>query len=410
MNEAEKQIPRNFVPEPFGYHQELELTIDTLTNLGVGLGRIDEWVVMVPFSLPDGRVRARIFRNHKNYSDADLLEVITPSPERVEPGCALFGQCGGCQYQHLAYSAQLDWKHSQVTELMQRMAGIEHPVEAVHGSPEAYGYRSKLTPHFQKPGKGKDVPIGFLRYGQRNSIIDVPQCPIATDAINAALPEERRKIKSGERKFKKGGTLMLRHTLEGVTNNHQEIVSERVGGLIFQFLAGDFFQNNPFILPAFLEYGVKQAAGAGVPNLVDAYCGSGAFALTGAKHFERVLGVEINASAVRWANTNAKVNRIENAQFRVGEAEAIFAHIDFPGDSAAVIIDPPRAGCDEKFLQQLLELAPRRIVYVSCEPSTQARDLQFLLGRDTYRVSRIQPFDLFPQTRHIENVVTLDKA
>ncbi len=402
------KVPRNFVPEPFPYHHELVLEIDTLTNLGQGLGRVDGWVVMVPFSLPGEKVRVRIFRNHKNYSEADLLEVIVPSPERVEPRCPLFGDCGGCQYQHLSYEGQREWKRQQVIEVLERIGGIKVPVEPTHASPRQYHYRSKLTPHYN----GKSDPslaIGFLRYGRGRQLIDVPGCPIATEAINEAMPAERGKMRAVAKKAKRGGTLLLRHTLEGVTTDNKQWVSEKVGSLVLHFQAGDFFQNNPFILPEMVDYVLGQAKAGSIDYLVDAYCGVGLFALSGAKHFEQVLGVEVNQAAAQWAQSNATANHRHNARFTVGKAESIFEQVDFPAEATAIIIDPPRAGCDEAFISQLLAYGPARLVYVSCDPATQARDLKSILAGG-YRIERVQPFDLFPQTRHIENVVTLSKA
>lgn len=398
--------PKHFVPEPFDYHQELTLKIDTLTNLGIGLGRVDGWVVMVPFALPGEKVSVRVYRNHKNYSEADLLEVLEPSSDRKEPECSLFGQCGGCQYQHLSYSAQLEWKREQVVELLQKITGIESEVNATHPSPRQLHYRSKLTPHFNKR-REENFPIGFLKQGQRNRIIDVEQCPIGTEEINAQMPIERKALREKAKKMKKGGTLLLRHALEGVVTDPRELISERIGKVVYQFHAGDFFQNNPFILPEFVDYIIGQAKqGGGARYLVDAYCGVGVFALAASPDFERVAGVEVNASAVKWANGNAAINHIKNCEFLLGQAEAIFAQIPFPGEETAMIIDPPRAGCDEAFIAQLLVYLPQRLVYVSCDPATQARDLKSILAGG-YRIERIQPFDLFPQTRHIENVVTL---
>ena len=184
-------LPKNFVSKPFEYHQEIELEIETLTNRGIGLGRVDNWVVMVPFSLPGETVIARIFRNHKNYSDADLIEVLKASEDRVDPKCSLFGVCGGCQYLNLAYEKQLEWKQNQVKELFKQIGDMNIEVNASKGSPKEYFYRSKLTPHYSKPRDDKELPIGFLKYGMRQSIVDVPQCPIATEAINEALPEAR---------------------------------------------------------------------------------------------------------------------------------------------------------------------------------------------------------------------------
>ena len=577
---------KRFNDHPFPYHAEIELEISKLTNLGVGLGRITlpnaecgvrsaelkrpatsaaavssaapetqnskletaalpaaagRWVVMVPFALPGELVRVRIYSNHKNYSEADLIAVLRPSPHRIAPRCPLFGDCGGCQYQNLTYAEQLRWKQQHVAEALQYMARIEFPVNAVHASPQEFGYRSKLTPHFELPRepryaaespnansqtpKGSDVgpalaqagtppvagsgasklapytqacesasdpapeprnskpgiaaassdysafrlqpsafPIGFLKAASRFALVDVPQCPIATDAINAALPALRAGVraKAAAGGYQRGATVLLRHSLEGVTSDYEATITEEIpfetaGGtpsaasaatlatapalssgaienrqsaienpstapsanpqsairtpqsIKLRFLARDFFQNNPFILPSFTGYVREQAAASGARFLVDAYCGSGLFALTAARRFERVAGIEISASSVRWAQENAAANGIANATFRAGDASAIFAGLDFPAADTAVVIDPPRRGCDEAFLAQLVAYGPRTIVYVSCDPATQMRDLATLIPAG-YTLAAVQPFDLFPQTRHLECVITLQKG
>jgi 23S rRNA (uracil1939-C5)-methyltransferase/tRNA (uracil-5-)-methyltransferase len=431
---------KKFNDQPFAYHQEIELEITTLTNLGSGLGRVKlanekgaarvlrsstsegGWVVMVPFALPGERVRVRVFRNQKNFSEADLVEVLTPSPDRVTPKCPLFGRCGGCQYQHLSYTEQLAWKRRQVAELLQHMAGVEFSVAPVIASPREFGYRSKITPHFAAPrreegqgagGEGQvaaEFPIGFLRQGTRFDIVDVPHCDIATEAINARLPAVRANVRTraaaGE--FAHGATLLLRDASGEVTTDYEAVVTETVGELKLRFLARDFFQNNPFILPAFTGYVREQAAAGGARFLVDAYCGSGLFALTAAPAFERVAGVEISESSVRFARQNAVANGIANAIFQAGDAAAIFAGLDFPPADTAVIIDPPRKGCDESFLHQLFAFGPRTVAYVSCDPATQMRDLTHFLSAG-YKLTAVQPFDLFPQTRHLECVITLQR-
>jgi 23S rRNA (uracil1939-C5)-methyltransferase/tRNA (uracil-5-)-methyltransferase len=405
------QVPKNFIAEPFKYHHELEFTVDSLTNLGQGVGRVDGWVVMVPFVIPGERVKVRIFRNFQNYSDADLVEVLEASPDRIEPKCPLYERCGGCQYQHISYERQLTEKTQHVKELMQKLGDIDFPVDLAHGSSQVYHYRSKITPHYNRPDKDGSQPIGFLQYGRRNQIIDVEHCPIATDAINEALPEAREEARrsGGKKRRQRGGTLLMRHVLEGVVKDPQEIVSERVGKLTFQFKAGEFFQNNPYILPDLVDYVASEASAEGARYLVDAYCGVGLFALSTAKSFEQVAGVEISEPAVRWAQANCKISGIKNARFVIGKAEAIFKGLRFPSEETAMVIDPPRKGCDESFRQQLLQYRPQRLVYVSCDPATQARDLKdFIEGG--YKITKVQPFDLFPHTRHIENVVSLSLA
>jgi tRNA/tmRNA/rRNA uracil-C5-methylase (TrmA/RlmC/RlmD family) len=422
---------RKFNDLPFPYHHELELEVSALTNLGVGLGRVPVeapqvsgfgsqvsppsgggWVVMVPFTLPGERVRARVYRNHKNYSEADLLAVLTPSPHRITPQCPLFGRCGGCQYQHLAHAEQLKWKRQQVEELLKYMAGVEFAVAPVIGSPREFGYRSKITPHFQawnkERGTGALAPIGFLKQGSRFEIVDVPQCPIATPEINEKFTEVRAwtqaRIAAG--KYKRDATLLLRHAQEGVITDYDAVIHEKIGNLRLHFLARDFFQNNPFILPAFTDYVRAQAAGSGAKFLVDAYCGSGLFALACAPAFARVAGVELSATSVKFATENAAANGITNAAFLTGDAAQIFAGLDFPPAETAVVIDPPRKGCDGAFLQQLYAFGPRAVVYVSCDPATQMRDLKGFLAAG-YTLVAVQPFDLFPQTRHLECVITL---
>jgi tRNA/tmRNA/rRNA uracil-C5-methylase (TrmA/RlmC/RlmD family) len=429
---------KKFNDHPFPYRTEIELEISTLTNLGVGLGRVEieggRWVVMVPFTLPGERVRARVYRNHKNFSEADLLEVVTSSPHRIAPSCPLFGRCGGCQYQHLAYPEQLRWKQRQVEELLQHMAGITFPVAPTIASPREYGYRSKITPHFHVPRAphgdvgepvaeaAREVPIGFLKQGTRFELIDVPQCPIATPEINAKLTEvraeTRRKLAAGE--YQRGATLLLRHAQEGVVTDYDAVIHEVIAmandkapsadaaSLRLHFLARDFFQNNPFILPAFTSYVREQSVATGARLLVDAYCGSGLFALSCAPAFERVAGVEVSATSVQFARENAAANGIANATFSAGDAASIFGGLgpSFPPTDTVVVIDPPRKGCDESFLQQLFAFGPRAVVYVSCDPATQMRDLKRFL-ESGYELTAVQPFDLFPQTRHLECVMSL---
>ena len=402
-----KITPKNFKTGPFTYHEEVIIKISSLTNEGIGLGRVDGWVVMVPYTLPGEKVRVRIWCNHKNYSDADLLEVLVSSSSRVEPRCGLFGYCGGCQYQHFTYEQQLIWKTRQIEELFKHQGGVDVQVKHIRPSPREYGYRSKITPHFQKPRKGKLPKIGFQRQGSRR-IVDIQQCPIATKSINDRLPFEREKVFLGIGQYRKGSTLLLRDSLDGVVTDHNAVVSQKVGNYLFQFQAGEFFQNNSYILPFMVEHVVSEAQGKGVHYLVDAYCGVGVFCISAAQKFEKVTGIEINASSIHWANANAVVNHIENADFFVGRSEMIFMKVEFEPENTVVIIDPPRRGCNQEFINQLVNFSPIKVVYVSCDPATQVRDLESILAHN-YRISCIQPFDLFPHTRHIENIVTLEK-
>lgn len=407
---------KKFKPFPFDYHEEVEVRVSSLTNLGDGVGRVSiqdeegvsqDWVIFIPFSLPGELVKVRIWRNDPNCSHADLLEVLEPSEHRVEPRCHYFGQCGGCQYQHLTYEQQLIWKKEQVGELLQRLAGVEHPVNPPLPSPVEWNYRSKITPHFQKPKNGVIGEIGFLRKGTRNALLDITQCDIALESINAALPQVRESARQRASSYKKGATLLLRANDEQVFLTSGEVISEKVGDLTFRFLAGDFFQNNPFILPAFLDYASEQAM-HGSKYLVDAYCGSGLFGLSLAPNFKEVSMVEVSETGADWARHNAESNGIKNVNVLTASAEEIFKDISYPADETTILIDPPRKGCNEEFLKQLFQFSPARVVYISCNPATQARDLK-MFHEQEYKIIDVQPVDLFPQTRHLECIVTLTR-
>jgi len=242
--------------------------------------------------------------------------------------------------------------------------------------------------------------------------------------LNFGLKEERAIAK--EKLFKRGATILLRETF---TDSNSEdfskryvvdskvIIAERVGGYKFEFPAGHFFQNNNAILPDFTGYVREQIIStfkelqlADEPKfLVDAYCGSGLFSVTCSEGFESVIGVEISAASVEYAIRNAKANNIANASFITGTADKIFEVVQTPPDRTAAIIDPPRKGCDKTFLNQLIKFNPCLIIYVSCNVHTQARDVRILLNQEQarYRVTAIRGFDLFPQTHHVESIVTL---
>jgi len=334
-----------------------------------------------------------------------------PEPRAaVEPRCALYGTCAGCQLQHVAYDEQLAWKTGEVRRLLE----ATFPDGAVDvapciGSPRVYGYRSKITPHFPRPRGGHAPPIGFLKVGQPRRTVDVPSCPLATDAINARLTAVRAEVAARADTYRRGGTLLLRDAASGVTTDFRAVITEEVGALRLQFSAGDFFQNNPFLLPRLAAHVAAEARTGGARFLVDAYCGSGLLALAAAPAFERVCGVEVSPSSVAWARENAARNGLRNCTFTAADASAIFAGLPFPGSDAAVIIDPPRRGCSPEFLAQLVAFAPRTIVYVSCNPETQARDLLSLRAAG-YQIAAVQPFDMFPQTRHLECVATLTRV
>ena len=414
--------PKRFVDFPFSYHEEIIVSIDDITNLGVGVARTklkdgSEWVIMVPLVLPGEKVQVRIYANRKKYSEADLLKVIDPSIERIEPLCKYFSECGGCQYQHMSISAQRDWKRRQVQSLLHRIGKVD--LKDINVNPTVgtddhlYGYRAKLTPHYNAPKSLNDLKIGFQKRGTR-IMIDIDECIIGTTDINVKYKESRNAIyesikekveKLGEMP-KKGATLLFRKCDQGVETDQRMTVSYTLNDIKFFFKAGEFFQNNYHVLPIMVEHVLDMAQGDGCSILIDAYCGSGLFALSGARFFESVHGIEVSELATNAAIESAQLNDIQNVEFICGDSKEIFHKVShLPAENTVLIIDPPRRGCDESFLKQFAEFGPKKLLYVSCDPATQARDTEFIM-KSGYSIIDITPFDLFPQTRHIENCIT----
>ena len=452
-NNEPRKVPAKFVNFPFEYHELVEMKVDSLISRGWGMGRVDisdrvkdddanqeeqknkKWIVMVPSVIPSEKVLVRIFRNFAKYSEADLVEILEKqSPARVEPLCKLAGDCGGCQLQHMDISAQRAWKSSIVSEALAQYNvvlpdGVS--VQATLGTNEIYHYRSKLTPHYNAPSSSRrkllqqqQLPliesIGFQKKSSRQTI-DVDYCCIATPAVNEAYQATRDVLlKDITIDRKKGVTLLFRQAnLEDstVTVDHKEYITTTVNGLHFTYQAGNFFQNNYYVLPLMVDHVLDQATrpitrtAKSPTHLVDCYCGSGLFAVSVAHKFVKVVGIEINEKAIEEATANAKQNGVENCSFQAASAEHIFENLTagFPVDETVVVLDPPRKGCSDEFLRQLFIFRPQRIVYMSCDPVTQSRDAKDMLETGDYRLAFVQPFDLFPQTRHIESLMIFER-
>lgn len=397
-------MSKKFIDKPFSYHEELVVTIKNVTNEGRGIANVDGWVVMVPFVMTGEVVKIRIFKNNKNYSEADLIEVIEPSKNRIEPRCKLFGKCGGCQYQHMSYDSQLNYKRQHVQDCFDRIAKTDVIVSDVVPSEKIYEYRTKLTPHFEKNRNG-ELPIGFLSYGKRKELVDVDRCEIASYNINKALPIEREKVKQAQNQ--KAGTLLLRDSMHGVITKNNQLAENLVGDLKFKFPAGSFFQNNPYVLDSIISH-LQQIIGntSDIHHIVDAYCGVGVFGIALAKKVKSFIGIEIDEQSVALALENMRSNNIDNGEVVLGEADTVFSKLSVNNNHTMLIMDPPRKGCSESFLDQLSQFCPKIIVYISCAPDTQARDAKrFLALNQNYKIMSLTPFDMFPQTRHVESIL-----
>ena len=383
---------------------KLTLTIHDIAFGGEGVGRIDDFVVFVPFVLVGKTVAAEITEVKKNFARAKLLRVEKPSPERVEPECRYFGACGGCQYQHVAYPTQLQLKHKQISDLFERVGKIpSDKIAPVIPCPQPYGYRNRIMIRSQWNKPEQKLNIGFIR-GDCGLVEDIEECKIAEPALN----EQIRHVRAHPPP--KGGIKVVL----------------RVQPENWDVPPDSFFQNNFFLLPKLVEvipgFLVGQASSlSGSPtnetskmpvpqkHLIDLYCGVGFFGIELADAVESFVGVEYDQRAIQAARQNAATRKISNGEFISAKAEEVFAEVlkRFSPEATAVILDPPRKGCQPEILQLLRETRPAQVVYVSCHPATMARDLNILCGGGVFDLARVQPLDMFPQTQHVECVADL---
>lgn len=455
--------------------QSLALEITDLAFGGRGLARVDGFTVFVDRALPGDTVEARVVRKKKNYAEARVLEIISPSPDRMTAPCRYSGYCGGCKWQSLAYEKQIVYKQRHVAESLVHIGLLSnitvHPTVA---SAQVFGYRNKmefscsdrrwlLPEELDREDVSVGMALGLHVPGTFYKVLDIEDCLIQPPLGNAILGHIRKYIKDsplpiyglrsheGFWRF-----VMLRHsasadawmvnlvtkTLErtavqplaeelrrvfpnviSVINNvtaskagiavgqfevclaGEPVITDRIGDLEFQISANSFFQTNT--RGAQTLYGiVKSYAGlTGDETVVDLYCGTGTIALFLANGAREIIGVEQVADAVEDARRNARRNKIANCRFVAGDAGRVLAELQICPD--VMVIDPPRAGMHQKVLQQVLAAAPGRIVYVSCNPATLARDLALMA--EAYHVAEVQPVDLFPHTHHVESVARLER-
>ncbi len=374
-------------PPSFAIGQRLTLTVSDIAFGGEGVARAGSFVVFIPFVALGEEVEVELTEVKKQFGRAQLLRVIQPSPDRVTPQCRYFGECGGCQYQHIAYDAQLRLKHKQITDLFQRIGGFPAAViEPVVPCPQPYGYRNRIMIRSQWNKPEQRLNIGYIRHNDR-LVVDIDECQIAEPALN----EQIRHVRANPPP--KGGLkVVLRVSPEG-----------------WEVPRDSFFQNNFFLLPRLVETVRERLRDSGARHLVDAYCGVGFFSVEMADLVESFAGVEIDMPAIKAARKNAADRGRVNGEFLAGRTEDLLPQLlaKFHADRTSIILDPPRTGCPPESLQLLREVRPAQIIYVSCHPATLARDLQLLCADDVYRLAKVVPLDMFPQTQHVECVADL---
>jgi 23S rRNA (uracil1939-C5)-methyltransferase len=445
----------------------LELAVDDLAFGGEGVGRVDGYVVFVRGGLPGDRLLARVVETRARYARALVEQVVVPSPHRVQAPCPYFGRCGGCRLQHLSYPAQLAFKEKQVRDCLERLgAAGDFELRPILPAPEPYGYRNKME--FTVAGAAGAPLIGLHEAERYDVVLDIDRCLLQSETMNALLDETRAQARaralsvhdpeSGRgllrfvtlREGRQTGDAMVNivaaapdvealapvgealrarvpstasvvlnvnakkasvavgteeHTLAG-----RDHIRERLGPVTFQVSANSFFQTNTLQAERLFALVEEACALGGDETVVDLYSGTGAISLLLARHCRAVYGIEVAAAAVADAERNARANGIQNCVFLAGEVRHVLPDLIRQGVKAeTAVADPPRAGFHPKALSALVELGPTSIVYVSCNPSTLARDVGDLLRRG-YRIDWVQPVDMFPQTPHIEAVARLRRA
>ncbi len=384
----------------------------TLTDVAFGgdcIARIDNQVIFASYGLPGEEVIVELNQNKKDYRRGRVVEVITPSPARVQPRCPLFGQCGGCRWQHIDYQAQIEMKRKIVADQLKRIGGFGDDIEInpTLGAENPWNYRNHARFSFRR-STGK---LGFTVEGTHR-FLEVPVCHIMHPAINEVLASLQGKLHQrlhqvAVRYGVNTGQLLINPKLDVADLPYptgQEYLEEELLGRRFRIAAASFFQVNTPQAERMINYVFDQLKLGQNDTLVDIYCGVGTFGLLTAEKVAKVIGIEDSAAALKDAHYNAQ--GLDNVVFVRGAAEDILVTLQEHVDAA--IIDPPRVGCKPEVIEAMRRLNPNKIVYVSCDPATLARDLRLLCADDRYRIVDIQPIDMFPHTYHIETVVTLE--
>jgi 23S rRNA (uracil1939-C5)-methyltransferase len=440
----------------------LELDIEDLNHQGEGVGRFNGCVVFVPDTVIGDRILVRILRLRKQYSEGQLEKLLVSSPHRIRPSCIVADKCGGCQWQHIDYDYQIQVKRHQVEETLARVGGFsEVEIAPILVSANSLSYRNKVT-YPLGVSATQQIQAGYYRKGT-HKLINLNQCPVQDTHFNPFLTEIKQDIQNRGWTIDQDltGTGQLRHlslrvgrrtgeillTLVATTWDLPEILPqaemwlqrypslvgvavnlnhsksnvifgretrtiagkpylrEIFAGLEFHLLSDTFFQVNTETAEALFEVIKHRLNLQGEEILLDAYCGVGTFTLPLAQHVAQAIGIEVQQTSVQQARINAEVNKINNVTFYAGAVESLLPQLIRPN---ILLLDPPRKGCDRLVIESIRQTQPDKIVYISCQPATLARDLQLLCADDLYRLTFSQPADFFPHTAHIEVVAFLE--
>ena len=429
----------------------LEVEIESLAFGGRGVARTDGYVVFVSGGLPGDRVRAEVTKAKRRFAEARAVELLQPGENRVADHCVHEGEpCPGAPWQGLPYEHQLTHKHDQVDEALRRIGGLEgFELEEIEPAVEQWRYRNKLEYSFGE--RDGEAVLGFHARGRWDLIVGVEDCQLASERGNAARNEvrdwaRRESIPAYDRRERNGvlrnlavregrrtGQLQTRlvtaparfpkppvdlHTvIEGDSGGTdgptgvlgEERLREELSGLRLEMSHGAFFQTNTEMAERLYAVAAEYAGLTGSERLFDLYCGIGTIGLTMAKRAGEVWGLEIVPEAIADAERNAERNQIDNARFMAGSARTgVRPLLEAAGKPDVVVIDPPRAGLSQKIVRRVIECDAKRIVYVSCNPTTLAPNASQLVEAG-YRLRRVRPVDMFPQTPHIECVALLEK-
>lgn len=389
--------------------RELTVSIERIVPGGLGIGHAEGMTVLAPFTAPGDTVVVGIDRVRGNTAFTSLKRVVAPGPDRVESPCPHYGLCGGCDFQHLTYDAQLEAKAAIIHDCFRRIGGIELDEIEIEPSPLELGYRIRADWAVDSA----QTVMGYHRRGSRE-VFDVQRCPI----LDPILEETRVRLRDGIL----SGEIAVEGDILGACSGRSVTVSPRIEGfpaglmtLAFMgerygFDATSFFQANASILPSFVAY-VVEAASEGAHGIegeaIDLYSGVGLFTLPLARRFTHVTGVEANPKSASYAHESAKAANLSNVTI---SGLAVEQWIRRRGAKAAapavLVLDPPRLGAEPGVIAGIAQMAPPRIVYVSCDPATLARDVKALTASG-YALSSVRGFDMFPQTHHVETVATL---